>query len=192
MSSNLLPRSMCHLGTFTAGKTYKQYPKYDIPIRRWEQMALTNKLWSHNTWRSLSGYKGLMERQRQPIRTPPKDPFDWNVCLKPWWTLRKHKIINHLMESKRPIKEERKSQAQKFVREISTIAKCCWDQNGAAAAAEGGGEGVRGGGGGGGTCAVCTHKRQREGPDRLSSLFLQSPSPLASVTHTGLILGCFG
>jgi hypothetical protein len=42
-SSKLLFRNMCHLGTFTAGKPYRQYPKYDIPTGRWEQLALTNK-----------------------------------------------------------------------------------------------------------------------------------------------------
>lgn len=52
----------------------------------------------------------------------PEDPSDWNnTCLKPWWTPGKHEIINHLMESKIPIKEERKNQAQSSVREISTI-----------------------------------------------------------------------
>ena len=116
-----------------------------------------------------------MGRQRQPIKTPPKDPFDWNnTCLKPWWTPRKHKTINHLMESKRPIKEERKSQAQKFVRELPTIAKCCWHQNRAVAA--------------GRACAVYTHKRRGtvqtgSSPPSFSSLHLRWPLSRAH-THT--------
>lgn len=74
------------------------------------------------------------------------------------------------MESKIPIKEGRKSQAQKFVRAISTIANCCRDQNAAAAVA------ARAG-------AVYTHKTR--GGSRQEALLPLSPASISSgLCHT--------